>query len=138
MHVDVSRANFHSKAQRPVLVKLPAEDCSGKDEGKNLTAEEEHVRNQRCSNWARDWQGRLGNWRYEVVGSSRNLFHNKKKKTSGLTHVVARSKKSLLELKKQLECFSNKSEHHRGRFGKERQGTEPENMLGRDKDILST
>ena len=29
MHVDVSRAYFHAKAQKPVLVKLPAEDCSG-------------------------------------------------------------------------------------------------------------
>ena len=27
MHVDVSRAYFHTKAQRPVLVKLPAENC---------------------------------------------------------------------------------------------------------------
>ena len=26
MHVDVSRAYFHAKAQRPVLVKLPAKD----------------------------------------------------------------------------------------------------------------
>ena len=34
MHVDVSRAYFHAKAQRPVLVKLPAENCSGKDVGK--------------------------------------------------------------------------------------------------------
>ena len=34
MHVDVSCAYFHAKAQRPVLGKLPAEDCSGKDQGK--------------------------------------------------------------------------------------------------------
>ena len=27
IHVDVSRAQFHANAQRPVLVKLPAEDC---------------------------------------------------------------------------------------------------------------
>ena len=27
MHVDVSRAYFHAKAQRPVLLKSPAEDC---------------------------------------------------------------------------------------------------------------
>ena len=26
MHVDVSRAYFHAKAQRPVLIRLPAED----------------------------------------------------------------------------------------------------------------
>ena len=29
MHVDVSRAYFHAKTQRPV--KLPAKDCPGKD-----------------------------------------------------------------------------------------------------------
>ena len=33
MHVGVSRAYFHAKAQRPVLVELPAEDCSGKAKG---------------------------------------------------------------------------------------------------------
>ena len=46
MAVDVSRAYFHAKAQRPVLVKLPAEDCSRKRRQKNRTAEEEH---ERCS-----------------------------------------------------------------------------------------
>ena len=34
MQLDVSRAYFHAKAQKPVLVKLPAEDCSRKDAGK--------------------------------------------------------------------------------------------------------
>ena len=48
MHVDVSRAYLHAKARRLALVKLPAEDCSGKDR-ENRTAEEEHVRYQRCS-----------------------------------------------------------------------------------------
>ena len=33
MQVDVSRVYFHAKAQRLVLVKLPAEDCPGKDKG---------------------------------------------------------------------------------------------------------
>ena len=34
MHVDVSRACFHAKAQGLVLVKLRVEECSGKDKGK--------------------------------------------------------------------------------------------------------
>ena len=34
MHVDVSRAYFHSKAHWPVLVRLPADDRTRKDEGK--------------------------------------------------------------------------------------------------------
>ena len=49
MHVDVSRAYFHAKAQRLVLVELPAEDRSGKDKRRNWTVEEEHARHQRCS-----------------------------------------------------------------------------------------
>ena len=49
-HVDVYRAYIHAKGQRLVLVKLPAEDCSGKDKGENWTLEKEHVRYQRCSN----------------------------------------------------------------------------------------
>ena len=42
-------------------------------------AEEEHVQYQRCSK-------QLGTSRNEPERSSRNLFHNKKRKTSGLTH----------------------------------------------------
>ena len=135
VHVDVSRAYFHGKAQRPVLVKLLAEDCSGKDEGFNRTAEEKHVLYQRCS---KQLGTRLAKASRKLGLSSRSLFRNKKKKTSGMTHrdalVVTGSKRSLLELKKQLESV----ERHRSRFGKEHQGAEPENMLERDKDIVST
>ena len=34
MHIDVSHAHFHAKAQRPVLIRLPAEDRMGTDAGK--------------------------------------------------------------------------------------------------------
>ena len=54
-----------------------------------------------------DRQGHLENRGYELGRSSRNLFHNKKRKTSGLTlgddFVVTGTKESLLELKKRLE-----------------------------------
>ena len=45
------------------------------------------------------------NWGYELERSSRNLFHNKKKKASGFIHedVVTGSKESLLELNMRLE-----------------------------------
>ena len=36
VHVDVSRAYFHAKAQRPVLVKLPAEHCLGLENGNTV------------------------------------------------------------------------------------------------------
>ena len=108
VHVEVSRAYFHAKAQRPVLVKLPAEDCSGKDEWKTTLLKKcMYGTRDAASNWDRGWQRHLENWGYELVRSSRNLFHNKKMKTSGLTHgddfVVTGTKVSLLELKKQLE-----------------------------------
>ena len=34
MHIDVSRAYFHAKAQRHVLIRLPVEDRMGTDAGK--------------------------------------------------------------------------------------------------------
>ena len=34
MHIDVSRAYFHAKAQSPVLIRLPVEDRVGTDAGK--------------------------------------------------------------------------------------------------------
>ena len=49
MHVDVSRAYFHAKARRTVLVKLPSRRVLRKGQRENRTAEEEHVRHQRCS-----------------------------------------------------------------------------------------
>ena len=56
MHVDVSRAHSHAKAQRPVLVKLSAEDCSGKDKGKiGLLKKSMYGTRDAASNWERDW-----------------------------------------------------------------------------------
>ena len=79
MHVDVSCAYFRAKAPRPVLVKLPAEDCSGKDEGKiGLLKKGMYGARDAASKWERDWQA-LGR-------SSRNLFQYKNRKTSSLTH----------------------------------------------------
>ena len=34
MHIDVLRACFHAKAQRPALIRLPVEDRMGTDAGK--------------------------------------------------------------------------------------------------------
>ena len=42
MHIDVSRAHFHAKAQRPVLIRLPVEDRRWE----SRIDEEEHVRNE--------------------------------------------------------------------------------------------
>ena len=96
MHVDVSSAYFHAKGQRLVPVILPAEDFSGKDEGKiGLLKKNMYGTRDAASNWERD----LENWGHELGRSSRNLFHNKKRKTSVLRHgddfVVTGTKGSL-------------------------------------------
>ena len=60
MHVDVSRAYFHAKGRGPVLVKLPAEDCSGKDVGKiGLLKKSMYGTRDAASNWERDCQRHL-------------------------------------------------------------------------------
>ena len=57
MHIDVSRAYFHAKAQRPVLIRLPAEDRMGTDAGKiGLMKKSMYGTRDAASNWERDWQ----------------------------------------------------------------------------------
>ena len=63
MHVDVSRAYFHAKAERLVLVKLPVEDCSGKDEGEiGLLKKSMYGTRDAASIWERDWHGHPETW----------------------------------------------------------------------------
>ena len=143
MHVDVPRAYFHAKAQRPVLVKLPAEDCSGKHEGKiGLLKKSMYGTRDAASNWERDWQGPLENWGCELGRSSRNMFHNKKKENSGFDTRRRFSGdrdegESAGAQEAAGERVSNQSEHHRGRFDTEYQSAESKNMLGRDRNIVS-
>ena len=80
-------------------------------------------------------KGHPENWRYQLVRSSRSLFHNKRKKTLGLTHggrlCGDRIEGESVGAQETVgERVSNQSEQHRGRFGKEYHGAEPENMLG--------
>ena len=56
MHIDVSRAYFHAKAQRLVLVRLPVEDPMGADTGE--------------IGLLRDWQEHVNNWGYQLGLSS--------------------------------------------------------------------
>ena len=54
MHI-VSRACFHAKAQRPVLVRLPVEDRMGTDAGKvGLMKKSIYGTRYAASNWKRD------------------------------------------------------------------------------------
>ena len=63
MHIDVSRAYFHAKAQRPVLIRLPVEDRMGTDAGKvGLMKKSMYGTRDAASNWERDWQEHVKNW----------------------------------------------------------------------------
>ena len=77
MHVDVSRAYFHAKAQR-LLAKLPAEDCSGKNVGKIGLLKASTYGSRDASNWERDVKGHLESWGYELGRSSRNVPQQEK------------------------------------------------------------
>ena len=63
MHIDVSRAYFHAKAQRPVLIRLPVEDRMGNDAGKvGLMKKSMYGTRDAASNWERDWQENVKKW----------------------------------------------------------------------------
>ena len=80
MHIDVSRAYFHAKAQRLVLIRLPVEDRMGTDAGKvGLMKKSMYGTRDATSNWERDWQEHVRNWGFQLGLSSQNLFHHKKK-----------------------------------------------------------
>ena len=100
MHVDVSRAYFHAKAKRLVLVKLPVEDCSGKDEGKIGDMQQARRNETGKEIWI------VGDTSWSAAQEA--LFHNKNQKTLGLTHGDSFcggriEERGLLELKNQLE-----------------------------------
>ena len=66
MHIDVSRAYFHAKAQRPVLMRLPVEDRMDADAGKvGLMKKSMYGTRDAASNWERDWQGHVQKWRFQ-------------------------------------------------------------------------
>ena len=107
MHIDVSRAYFHAKAQRPVLIRLPAEDRMGTDEGKvGLMKKSMYGTRDAASNWERDWQENVERWGFQLGLSSKNLFHHKEHQVSGLTHgddfVLTGPTKRLMEFKKEM------------------------------------
>ena len=85
MHIDVSRAYFHAKAQRPVLIRLPVEDRMGTDAEKvGLMKKSMYgTRDAAIGNVMGKKHAR--NWRFQLGLSSKNLFHHKENRVSGLT-----------------------------------------------------
>ena len=107
MHIDVSRAYFHAKAQRPVLIRLPVEDRVGTDAGTvGLVKKSMRGTRDAASNWERDWQEHVKNWGFQLGLRSKNLFHHKEDRVSGLTHgddfVLTGPTKKLMEFERKM------------------------------------
>ena len=107
MHIDVSRAYFHAKAQRPVLIRLPLEDRTGTDAGKvELMKKSMHGTRGAASNWERDWQENVKKWGFQLGLSSKNLFRHKENRVSGLTHgddfMLTGPTKKLMEFERKM------------------------------------
>ena len=84
MHVHVSREYFHAKAQRPMLVRLPEEDKSTKDEGKlGLLKKSMYGTRDAATNVTGKYTSKNGAMNLNEVPET--CLH-KKKKVSGLTH----------------------------------------------------
>ena len=79
-----TRAYFHAKAQRPVLIRLPVEDRMGTDAGKaELMKKSMYGTRDAASNWERDWQEHVKNWGFQLGLSWKNLFHHKERPSVG-------------------------------------------------------
>ena len=96
------------KAQRPVLIRLPAEDRMGTDAGKvGLMKKSMYGTRDAASNWERDWQSHLLKWGFQLGASSKNLFHHKEDQVSGLTHgddfVLTGPTEKLREVKRKMK-----------------------------------
>ena len=131
MHIDVPRAYFHAEAQRAVLIRLPVEDRMGTNAGKvGLMKKSMYGTRDAASNWERDWQKHVKNWGFQLGLSSKNLFHHKENRVSGLTHgddfVITGPTKKLVE---NDQCLSYQSEDHRLWIAEEHQDVEQEVAL---------
>ena len=75
VHIDVSRAYFHAKAQRPLLIRLSS---GGTDAGKvGLMKKSMYGTRDAASNWERDWQEHVKTWGFQQGLSSKNLSTTK-------------------------------------------------------------
>ena len=106
MHIDMSRAYFHAKAQRLVLVRFLVEDRMGADAGHTGQLKKTmHGTRDAASNWERDSQEHVKNWVFQLGISSKNLFRQESQQVSGMTHG---DDFVLTEARERLTEFENK------------------------------
>ena len=107
MHIDVTRAYFHAKAQRLELTRLPVEDRMGADAGKiGLMKKSMYGKRDAASIWKREWHEHVNSGSFQLGLSSKNLFHHGENRVSGLTHgddfVLTRPTKRLTEFENKM------------------------------------
>ena len=87
MYADVSRACFYANAERPVYVKLPAEDTEPGDEGKcgRLRMSMYGTRDA-ALNWANEYADTLRGAGFKQGASNTCLFHNQEIGVSIMVH----------------------------------------------------
>ena len=119
-----------------MLIRLPAEKRMGTDAGKvGLMEKSMYGTRDAASNWERDWQGHVLKWGFQLGASSKNLFHHKEDRVSGLTHgddfVLTGPTEKLMEIERKMkEAYP--------RVIKEHQNVEQEVALERRRDHVST
>ena len=114
MHIDVSRAYFHAKAQRLVLIRLPVEDRMGTDAGKvGLMKKSMYRTRDAASNWERDWQEPVRNWGLQLGRSFEESVSPQGNRVSCLAHgddsVLTGPTKKLMEFEMEMTsvCHTN-------------------------------
>ena len=59
-----------------------------------------------ASNWERDWQGHVQKWGFQLGLSSKNLFHHREDRVSGLIHgddfVITGPTEKLMEVERKM------------------------------------
>ena len=116
---------------------------SGHRRWESRTDEEEHVRNEGRGQQLGMWQEHVRVWGFQLGLSSKNLFHHKENRVSGLTHgddfvLTGPTKKPMEFERKMTERVSHQSEDHRLWVAEERQNVEQEVALGKARNRVST
>ena len=87
MHIDVTCAYFHAKAQRLVLVRFPVEDGMVPDAGEiGLLRQSMHGTRNTASKWERDWQEHVKSSGDQLGLSLKKVLRHEGHRVSGMTH----------------------------------------------------
>ena len=142
MHIHVSRAHFHAKVQRLVLVRLQVEDRVGRRCWENWTVEQKHVwYTGRCEQWCH-WQEHVKKWGFRLGLSSKNLSYQERHQVSGMTHgddfVITGPTARLKEFESKMRgVYPVKAKIHHSRITRKHPSTRQKVALGKARNCVS-